>query len=148
MNIKHCIRCNTTKNTSDFYHRPNRKTPYSPWCRPCTSNYVSQHRNKENYKVYKAKYYKENRLKKKGYDLKKYGIGIVEYNSLLSKQANGCAICKKEGQLSVDHCHLTNNVRGLLCSSCNFMLGHAKDSLQTLKSAIDYLQNNEEKTTL
>ena len=31
--------------------------------------------------------------------------------------------------------------RGLLCNSCNLLLGHAKDSVQILKSAIRYLDD-------
>lgn len=40
----------------------------------------------------------------------------------------------------IDHCHATGNVRGLLCMACNSMLGYAKDNIQTLSSAIQYLK--------
>lgn len=59
---------------------------------------------------------------------------------------SGCCICDKtiedNGQLlSVDHCHKTNKIRGLLCSSCNFMIGLSKDSPIILRKAADYLEN-------
>lgn len=61
-----------------------------------------------------------------------YGIGLSEFNALLSAQGFKCAICKtpsnklKSGKLQnfvVDHCHKTNSVRGLLCHTCNMRVG-------------------------
>ena len=40
---------------------------------------------------------------------------------------------------AVDHCHETNQIRGLLCSSCNIGLGQFQDSIKLLSKAIDYL---------
>jgi hypothetical protein len=39
----------------------------------------------------------------------------------------------------VDHCHASGVVRGLLCGQCNILLGAAKDSIETLFAAADYL---------
>jgi hypothetical protein len=59
-------------------------------------------------------------------------------------QEHKCVICKEKlqfGHLSaIDHCHKTGKVRGILCRSCNLLLGHAKDSIETLKSAQEYLK--------
>jgi Recombination endonuclease VII len=79
-----------------------------------------------------------------------YDLSRVEYDKLIAKYDNKCAICKKEEtckgrkkgtikRLSIDHCHLTNKVRGLLCDACNKMLGHAQDSIEILELAIGYL---------
>lgn len=61
--------------------------------------------------------------------------------SVMRQRQNGlCAICKEPKQkLGVDHNHLTNAVRALLCDSCNFGLGCFKDNPDRLKSAIEYL---------
>lgn len=40
----------------------------------------------------------------------------------------------------IDHNHTTEKVRGLLCSSCNLALGHAKEDKEVLKSMIEYLE--------
>jgi hypothetical protein len=66
-----------------------------------------------------------------------YGLSEEEYNNLLIKQEFRCAVCGVHQKdlpqsLSVDHNHTTGRVRGLLCSDCNFMLGHAKDNPDTL----------------
>lgn len=43
-------------------------------------------------------------------------------------------------KLNVDHDHKTRNVRGLLCHNCNRALGLLKDNINSLKSAISYLE--------
>jgi hypothetical protein len=53
-----------------------------------------------------------------------------------------CAICRQPSvgqRLSIDHCHETGIVRGLLCSPCNLGLGSFRDSVERLESAIRYL---------
>lgn len=76
----------------------------------------------------------------------RYGITEAEYLNLLSIQGNVCAICKeppKENRnLDIDHCHRTNKVRGLLCNNCNRGLGHMKDSIERLETAIKYLKGD------
>lgn len=44
--------------------------------------------------------------------------------------------------LAVDHNHLDGNIRGLLCRSCNQMLGLAKDNIKILASAQTYLSGH------
>lgn len=73
---------------------------------------------------------------------RKYGIDLQEYERMLSDQGGKCAICDAPpngDSLSVDHCHSSGAVRGLLCVSCNQMLGYAKDKPTTLERAIAYL---------
>lgn len=74
-----------------------------------------------------------------------YGITLEQYNEMLLKQNNQCAICHKyntalQKPLFVDHDHKTGKVRGLLCTKCNFMLGAIQDSVNILKYAIKYLK--------
>jgi hypothetical protein len=40
----------------------------------------------------------------------------------------------------IDHDEKTGLVRGLLCHHCNVMLGHARDDIPTLESAVEYLE--------
>ncbi len=65
-----------------------------------------------------------------------YGI---DYTRLLELQNGVCAICKASDNLQVDHCHVTQKVRGLLCGNCNTGLGMFKDSKTSLVRAIEYL---------
>jgi hypothetical protein len=74
---------------------------------------------------------------------KKFGIGLNEYNNMLSKQNNSCVICEQQLILpQVDHCHTTGKVRGLLCMHCNTALGKFKDDTATLQRAINYLNQH------
>jgi len=74
-----------------------------------------------------------------------FGISTSIYNDILAEQYGVCAICgakysdKKNRRLHVDHDHVTDKVRGLLCSNCNTGLGNFKDNPELLQLAIDYL---------
>lgn len=85
----------------------------------------------------------EGREKLIDYQLKKsFGISLLEYKEMLKKQKGCCAICgsfPEKRRLSVDHNHITNEIRGLLCHSCNVALGHFEDNIDILKRAIIYL---------
>ena len=75
----------------------------------------------------------------------KYGITADEYWQIYDYQGKRCYICERAtGQrkkLSVDHCHDTGIVRGLLCTSCNRnVLGHLRDDVDALARAQDYLR--------
>jgi len=57
----------------------------------------------------------------------RYGIRLTDYNLFLKKQKNACAICGRlfgRRRPSVDHDHITNRFRGILCYGCNSRLGH------------------------
>ena len=81
----------------------------------------------------------------RAYDYKRrYGITIEEYEQLFQEQNGLCAICftakcRTGYRLSIDHDHVSNKVRGLLCKACNLIVGNAEDSIERLHSAINYL---------
>lgn len=72
-----------------------------------------------------------------------------EYEALLEKQNNVCAICGITAEeigrkLVVDHNHETLQVRGLLCWRCNSGLGFFQDNQTHLAIAIEYLENTDD----
>jgi hypothetical protein len=89
----------------------------------------------------------------KNSDLKKsYGVNLVWFNHQFDLQKSVCLICKhpettmikgKTISLSVDHCHNTGKVRGLLCKPCNQGIGLLRHNPTLLQSAIDYLRKHD-----
>jgi Recombination endonuclease VII len=72
---------------------------------------------------------------------KVYGISWADYEAMFERQGGACAICKRTGvTLCVDHCHLTGEVRGLLCIRCNSAIGFCSDDPAVLQAAAAYLQ--------
>lgn len=85
------------------------------------------------------------KLWQKKSDLKRtFGLTIEQYDSILISQGDGCAICDRKQKdskkrLAVDHCHKTMKIRGILCETCNLLIGYSKDNIAILNKAIDYL---------
>lgn len=69
----------------------------------------------------------------------RYGIDAAELQLLKEVQGNSCGICGSKEKLVVDHCHSTNNVRGLLCSPCNQGIGHFRDNPEALMRAAQWV---------
>jgi hypothetical protein len=70
-----------------------------------------------------------------------YGLAVKEYIAMAEAQGYACAICRmmtSNVRLFVDHCHLTGQVRGLLCNACNYGLGCFADRPESLQSAATY----------
>lgn len=81
-----------------------------------------------------------------------YNITLENYRQMLDKQKHLCYICELPGfkldprshtLLVVDHCHISGQVRGLLCHNCNRALGLLKDDVKRLSKAITYLKSAE-----
>jgi hypothetical protein len=79
---------------------------------------------------------------------KRYGV-TADHRALLEEQQGGvCAICSlrpDSKELSVDHCHETGRVRGLLCHYCNLAIGLFRDRQELLLAAAAYLSTESSK---
>lgn len=142
LQTKECRNCGVRKLLSDFYKEKRHKDGRHSECKECFC---------ERSKAYKVKNKQKTKTVNRDLHLRKtFGIGSDQYNAILTKQHGVCAVCGnpetstyrgKLRHLSVDHCHETGKVRGLLCNDCNIALGWFKDDISRLKSAIRYLES-------
>ena len=142
--LKCCFTCKEEKDVSLFKKHSQRNT-YESSCRKCRNKAQEVRlKDKPEHKAKKRKLNYKFKLKSK------YGIDIHIYNKMLEDQNNKCMICNnpeihvdttgKIQRLSVDHCHETGIIRGLLCKRCNSGLGQFKDKVTLLYKAIEYLK--------
>jgi len=148
---KRCGRCRAVKEMKEFGKLGNRRQPY---CNQCRSE-----DNKARRATLKAsgmapvicrRDYLARR--KWGKLLKQYGMTKEQYEVMLKSQGGKCAICRRTERekgtskwllhLSVDHCHKTGKVRGLLCRQCNSAIGRLQDDPSIVRRAADYLEGN------
>jgi len=83
-------------------------------------------------------------------ELKKFGIDEAHYQRMLRKQNGICAVCDgpPDGpSFCVDHCHITGEIRGLLCHSCNLGIGNLGDDPNILRRAAKYLEREDLRPT-
>ena len=126
--------CNREYNAAHKKEMAAHKREYRKAHKKEIANYVKEYRRTHKIEI------KEN--ERNSSMKRKYGITLKEYSKLLIAQNGTCAICghpPNGKHLAVDHDHITGKVRGLLCDSCNPMLGYARDDRKILASAIDYL---------
>lgn len=136
---RYCPTCETYKLFAEFgkdSHRPNGVRTY---CKPCD---CARHKGIHN------------PVKLRAHKLKvRFNLTQGQYDKMFLVQGGVCAICKKPetrmdntGErvraLAVDHDHKTGIVRQLLCGSCNYIIGCAKDDADLLQSASEYLRRN------
>lgn len=56
----------------------------------------------------------------------KFNLSRDEIDGMIARQGGQCALCPK-WPTEVDHDHITNRVRGMLCGSCNLRLSGLDD---------------------
>lgn len=115
MGEKYCKYCKQFKPFPAFSFKQSGKFGLQAFCRKCRQNTSSGSAGRKRY----------SKLELRGWWLiARYGINLDEFDTMLSKQCGQCAICgtTPNENLTVDHCHRTGNVRGLLCRPCNSRL--------------------------
>lgn len=135
---KTCVRCN-----AEFLTGTDKQKYCTNKCSKDDWNEINADKKKLQANTWKA----NNPGKAKEIKLKRYyGITLEQYRSMEAEQNFVCKICnnkcKTGRELSVDHCHKTGKVRGLLCSTCNYMLGSALDDTTILANGIAYLEKS------
>lgn len=143
-----CTKCKSDKECSEFYPSTLRAT--TKWCRQCmtTSARSWRQRNPEKERArvkashhkYRAKISDTAKWRRL---LKTYGVTKDQFVVMLARQEFCCAICNdsliNQPRVSVDHSHVTDKVRGILCNGCNRGIGLLKDNPAVLTRAAQYI---------
>ena len=109
------------------YHKGWQKWLFSKECKSCTAN------------------------------LKKYGIHTGQRNEIYKAQDGKCKTCYSPVEFrqgyalsthdaTLDHCHKTGRIRGILCGRCNNILGRANDDPELFKKLVAYLKGHKDET--
>lgn len=134
---KKCGTCGEYLPLDMFYNSINSADGKGTRCKPCDS-------------IARQKWSRDNPVQSKQSSRNrnivfKYGITHNDYLERLKEQGGVCAICgtkdNKGKRFSIDHCHTTHKIRGLLCNQCNRGIGMLGDTAADLKRAYDYLLN-------
>ncbi len=117
---------------------------YDYTCKVCLSirQRIWRQANKGAINARNLKYRRKHPHKILGMRLKhRYGITYEQYKEMYDRQKGRCLICKEHGErLAVDHCHKTNQIRGLLCRPCNSAIGYFKDNPTKMRAAAKYIE--------
>jgi len=133
---KICAVCKTSKPINLFYKDKRRSLGVARECKQCKEAETKKRR------LLKPHLFKQKR--KKAMLKEKFNMTVDQWDKLYENQAGKCDICgthqsELRRALAVDHDHVTNKVRGLLCDSCNNGLGRFKDSSDICLKASEYL---------
>ena len=162
MELKECISCKKVLSINSFHKDKSRKSGLREKCKTCrckfpegnletkclacNDSFIITNQNA------KAQKYCSLTCQKMHI---RYGISEYQLEDMLIESDYKCMICgneetnidKRTGKayaLSVDHCHETGNIRGVLCTCCNNALGQFKDNIEYLQNAVQYLQKSKE----
>lgn len=166
--MKKCNRCQEEKPFNQFGKKGN---GYQSYCIPCRRIKQKEWLNADPARKEKAKIRakeweknnperaRKNKQKSREKNLKKikenashqhrqrvYGLSKNEYEQMLIKQGKVCAICNKKTKLWVDHDHKNGKVRGLLCPSCNNLIGYLETYNYLIDKANNYINDSEHNT--
>jgi len=163
---KNCSKCGDMKPLDEFFNNESSPDGKYSQCRKCRKAVYKM--NQEKILEEKKSYYERNKEKKKA-SVKEYrkrkkaenpnwkklkemayktGKSFEEveqwFNKQWMKQQAQCSICGKvfSDDDCIDHDHNTNQLRGLLCPTCNAGIGMLKDSSELCLNASKYLNNN------
>ena len=139
--MKTCTGCEQAKPLTEFWPDGRRTGGLQARCKPCKAAAAKQWRGANKHKA-AERYWSNPAGERERHLVRKYGVTLERYREMLEQQGGACAICRKTQQraFDVDHCHTTGRVRGLLCTNCNRMIGHAADDADRLRAAAAYLE--------
>lgn len=145
---KKCTQCSAWKKVDEFYRFEASPDGRQRICKACSAQHAEIYRNTPNGRAAKRKGSLKFNLRAN------YGLTADGYAAMHAAQGGLCAICKKPEwtmkngtlrRLGVDHDHRTNQVRELLCTSCNQGIARFHDNPELMETAAAYLRKHHAK---
>jgi hypothetical protein len=72
----------------------------------------------------------------------KFTKQVQHLHKTVGQPSPNCELCRRNGQVVLDHDHLTGDFRGWLCGTCNCGLGLLGDNIQGLRRMLAYLERS------
>lgn len=160
--MKKCMKCGLLKPLEDFYRAPGMRDGHRNDCKACNleekrQRYIAdpaaakarvkrwQQENPERLNAYRRARRLEPEVRRReraGHLMRKFGITLEQYETMLEAQSGVCAICgraPRDISLHVDHDHSTGQIRALLCFPCNNALADLQEDPDVARKAVAYL---------
>ena len=155
-----CKTCGESKPFSDYYSQPRCRDGIRLHCKRCEIASQVEYGKRPEVAERRRQWARENRVRDPEVTARDrmwtwHRIRPEQFNAILEAQGGVCAICGApepggKGRWHVDHDHACcpggggktcgGCVRGILCHHCNLMIGQARDSIERLTAAAEYLR--------
>ena len=78
----------------------------------------------------------------------KYGVTRDHRDQMMRERGGKCDVCGEhernvKGVLCIEHCHETEEIRGLVCNECNTTLARLGDNLDGVMKFVNYLKGGD-----
>ena len=129
--LKKCSVCKKEKSMAEFAKDKTTKSGLATLCRQCKA-------------ARQRDWVKRNPKVALDTDMRcKYGVSSDDKHRLIQEQNNRCKGCGGEfsgpRDSCLDHCHKTGVVRGVLCRSCNTLLGRIEANASRHAALMQYI---------
>lgn len=146
--VKLCTTCGVEKELDQFFNSKTTKDGRSYRCKACDTLARKAYRAK--HREFHLKAQRERNWRHK------YNLEREDFEKMWEGQDGKCAICSvvltnieidndpknKSNTACVDHCHVTGQVRALLCARCNKGIGLFDDEAEKVRLAYEYLSSH------
>lgn len=126
--MPNCRVCEADKEASEFPKNKSYRSGIATICKKCSAEWAAKNLKENYFKVYAMKFKTDEETVKE----------------IISREV--CDICgcspKVYKRHSIDHCHKSGKVRGLLCDFCNTAIGKFNDDPILMRKAIEYLEKH------
>ena len=168
MQYKTCLDCKVAKPISEFHSRTRAWDGLAYYCKMCTLARAAKYRsdpdvaarakasakkwreaNPEKARATHDRWIRNNKERaRQSHKFRllrsRYGVSRSEYENLMRIAGGVCELCGSGHILSLDHCHQSGLVRGILCMRCNTAMERFDEMPDFPARVVKYLEKHNE----